>query len=188
MQVLTLKKQKFMEQKKLPAVKVEKLEIVAKPMPKNLLRYEDRPLNVYNILVSYKCPMRKRKVHRLISLKTHCYCTAGGLYVVYGSVELKDFERMHLKHHFDYISKEKIISTELAQLFREAIVGEYIPDKYLLKKDVYGTISNSIFQCCCQTVPMIWGYNNKGTLDRVSVNMDLFKPAKKASKTVTNFP
>ena len=157
------------------------MEVSEIPIPKAIEMYESKPLFSYKVFFKYqgRCgrtgreKTRKLKGHCMLTLKTQIL-NDEDLVLVQGEIGVERYESCFEKR-INFVPKEKINCEELYRLIEEFIDQDGHLGNDFFDPDIYGTIQRSLFTCRREVVPMICGYNADGTLDRVSVNMSLFK-------------
>lgn len=77
-------------------------------------------------------------------------------------------------YNINFVPKQKLLCPELEQLIAEYISHSGISNWYFDDVMLY-LIKNSLFSCNREEVPLVYGYNSDGLLDRVKVDMSLFQ-------------
>ena len=152
---------------------VEKL-----PVPKWLRPYDDRPLTSYKIFMKYhghhcKHPKRLCSGHCALILRTYAV-SYDGIATVQGCISLQNYSASELELA-NYVPKNEIKCQMLTYLVSHYIAsgGLY---RTFFEDNMLTNIKNQLFSANIELVSVINGYNKDDTLDKVSVNMDLFKP------------
>ena len=148
------------------------------PMPKSISPYEDRPLSSYQLIVKYKWKRRNscRKVFSgccMLTLKT-AIKHDDELVLVQGNITVVSCPSTVIPL-INFVPKEKISSPALEYLVGEYLGTDGLRDEFF-DRECMEKIENELFTCNREIVPMVYGYNEDGTLDKVWVNMNLFKP------------
>ena len=157
------------------------LEVSKVPLPKSIRMYEDTPLFSYKLFLKYKGRFGrsgKKKTRQLngrcvLALKT-LIKNDEGLVLVQGAIKFKSYCSA-LEKKINFVPKTKIQCTELFRYIEAYIAKEGQLGEDFFEPNIFGSITNSLFTCKLEPVPMVCGYNKDGTLDKVSVDMSLFK-------------
>ncbi|MBP5352156.1 MAG: hypothetical protein J6Y91_00120 [Alphaproteobacteria bacterium] len=158
-------------------VEILGMEMQQVPIPKKLQPYEEQPFKTYRLLIRYhsKSQHHRECVGRCILVLKTQLKDDGGLFLVQGNILFKPYCHRE-RPSFNFVPKTRIFCSVLNSFLQDFVTaGRSLGEKFF-RPEVFGAIKSKLFSCNLETVPMIYGYNNDGTLDKVAVNMQLFKP------------
>ena len=171
------------ERYQISQVEIFGMEVRQISMPYWLRRYENHPLHFYRLFLRYQGNYLPRLGYKPRKLSGHCALTLktevkryDDLVTVQGHINIRSYAWYDVRD----INFEPEQNIE-CPLFR-SFVADYVNHRGIgdsfFAPEIFGKIKSALFTCHRAEIPLICGYNTDGTLDKVSVEMKLFKPVK----------
>ena len=160
-------------------VEVLGMEFKKIPIPLRLIRYAEHPLSSYRLSLKYRwhhlrSPRTEFTGKCMLLLKT-LLKNDDDLVIVQGHISIHGAP-FYLQRLLNFVPKQKLTPPDLNSFVADYVARPHSLGDNFFKPEIFGTIKTSLFTCNRSIVPMIHGFNADDTLDKVSVDMNLFKP------------